>query len=231
MKRLSLATILCVAVLVSPLSAAEGTGEGYTAAGLYNLANNYAREGKCGLAVLNYERARLLQPDDPDINANLHFVRQAAHQPEPPVPGWQSFLQSVSPGLVGVIAFLALLLFGTVMITGRYWSRWRWLRPVLFAASAAGLLLCIASGFTLWPTLHSAVVISPATPVRVSPVPMGESLFELPEAEMVRVIAAHEGFLLIETAKHGRGWVASSNVAPLIPQKAATSEITRLQNP
>jgi len=32
---------------------------------LYNLANAYARAGKPGLAVLNYERAKLLEPNDP----------------------------------------------------------------------------------------------------------------------------------------------------------------------
>ncbi len=44
---------------------------GYSAAALYNLANAYARAGKPGLAVLNYERAKLLDPQDPDIDANL----------------------------------------------------------------------------------------------------------------------------------------------------------------
>ena len=49
----------------------------YSADGLYNLANSYARAGKPGLAVLNYERAALLATDDPDINANLDYVRAA----------------------------------------------------------------------------------------------------------------------------------------------------------
>src|SRR5271154_2724545 len=54
---------------------------GYSAAALYNLGNAYARTGKPGLAVLNYERARLLEPNDPDINANLRHVREAAGLP------------------------------------------------------------------------------------------------------------------------------------------------------
>ena len=51
----------------------------YSADGLYNLANSYARAGKPGLAVLNYERAALLAPYDPDIAANLEYVRTSAH--------------------------------------------------------------------------------------------------------------------------------------------------------
>src|ERR1700679_140544 len=56
----------------------------YSADGLYNLANSYARAGKPGVAVLNYERAALLAPDDPDIDANLEYVRASAHVPSEP---------------------------------------------------------------------------------------------------------------------------------------------------
>src|SRR6202161_2860169 len=59
-------------------SGSQSSPPRYSADGLYNLANSYARAGKPGLAVLNYERAALLAPDDPDINANLAYVRTAA---------------------------------------------------------------------------------------------------------------------------------------------------------
>src|SRR5271170_4000942 len=61
---------------------AQSSQPAYSADGLYNLANSYARAGKPGLAVLSYERAALLAPDDPDINANLAYVRTStcAHE-------------------------------------------------------------------------------------------------------------------------------------------------------
>src|SRR5579863_858890 len=51
----------------------------YSADELYNLANAYARAGKPGLAVLSYERAALLAPGSPDIDANLAYVRASGH--------------------------------------------------------------------------------------------------------------------------------------------------------
>ena len=54
---------------------------GYSAADLYNAANAYARAGKPGMAVLHYERARLLAPNDPDIEANLRLVREPLRLP------------------------------------------------------------------------------------------------------------------------------------------------------
>ena len=52
--------------------------QGFSAPVLFNLANAYYRDGKLGLAILNYERARLLAPSDGDIAFNLHVARAKA---------------------------------------------------------------------------------------------------------------------------------------------------------
>src|SRR5689334_22583951 len=57
---------------------------GYSAPLLYDLGNAYQREGSVGRAVLNYRRAQLLAPRDPDLAANLSLVRAAAGLPAPP---------------------------------------------------------------------------------------------------------------------------------------------------
>src|SRR5580700_4035738 len=81
----------------------------YSADGLYNLANAYARAGKPGLAVLSYERAALLAPGDPDIDANLAYVRASAHVPMKPRNRFARLAQSISPtsaawlGVAGVV--------------------------------------------------------------------------------------------------------------------------------
>jgi hypothetical protein len=81
------------------------------------------------------------------------------------------------------------------------------------------LSLTVANGIALWPILREGVVIAGATPVRVSPVPMGDSLFVLPEAETVKIAAEHEGFWLIQTGAGRTGWVSRSNIAPVVPRK------------
>lgn len=50
--------------------------QGLESAPLYlNLGNAYFKEGDLGRAILNYLRARRLDPGDDDINANLAFAR------------------------------------------------------------------------------------------------------------------------------------------------------------
>jgi hypothetical protein len=49
------------------------------------------------LAVLSYERAALLAPDDPDINANLAYVRASAHVPMKPRNRFARLAEATTP--------------------------------------------------------------------------------------------------------------------------------------
>jgi hypothetical protein len=197
----------------------QSTDNGYSAANLYNLANSYARQGKLGMAVLNYERARLLSPNDPDIEANLKYVRAASHVPEPPQSAFERVARRVSPFYMSWIGIVGLLMVGLSVLAARFSARVVWMRRIAFMLGVSMVALTVCDGIALWPTLHQGVVIGAATPVRVSPVPMGDSLFELPEAETVDITAEHEGFLLIKTRSGRAGWVSRSAVARVIPQK------------
>jgi hypothetical protein len=57
----------------------KAVSAGYASAELYyNLGNAYFRDGQLGMAILNYVRARRLDPRDDDIQANLQFARSFA---------------------------------------------------------------------------------------------------------------------------------------------------------
>jgi hypothetical protein len=196
----------------------ESEPTGYSAAGLYNLGNSYARVGKPGMAILNYERASLLSPNDPDVQANLRYVRASAHLPTEEPDTFDGVAGIASPFWVSWIGVLGLIIVGASVIAAQVSLRHRLLRgaATLLGVSMFGLTLCNA--VALWPRLHEGVVIAAATQVRVSPVPMGDPLFTLPEGEKVRITAEHEGFALIETRAGRAGWIANSNFAPIVPR-------------
>src|SRR5580704_2068912 len=91
----------------------------YSADGLYNLANSYARAGKPGLAVLSYERAALLAPDDPDINANLAYVRASAHVSMKPRNRFARLAQATGPTAAAWLGVLGIALVGMGLVTRR----------------------------------------------------------------------------------------------------------------
>jgi hypothetical protein len=196
----------------------ESESAGYSAAGLYNLANSYARAGKPGMAILNYERASLLAPGDPDIQANLSFVRASAHLPAETPDTLDRVAKMASPFWMSWIGVLGLVIVGASVIVAQLSPRHRLARraAALLGVTMIGLTLC--SALALGSRLHQGVVITAATPVRVSPVPMGDPLFSLPEGEKVKIAAEHDGFALIETRAGRTGWISDSNLAPLVPR-------------
>jgi hypothetical protein len=210
--------LLCLLIGAVQVHADSGPS-GYSAADLYNLANSYARMGKPGMAILNYERARLLSANDPDIEANLRYVRTSAHLPVETRGSFDRVARIASPLLLSWMGAFGLGVVGASMIAAQLSPRHRLLQGgvMLLGLSMLGLTIC--NGLALWPILHEGVVITAATPVRVSPVPMGDPLFTLPEGETVKIAAEHESFALIETRAGRTGWVAHSNLAPIVPRK------------
>lgn len=210
--------VLCLLGAAAQIHA-EPAPDGYSAAGLYNQANAYARAGKPGMAILNYERASLLAPGDPDVEANLQYVRASAHLPGQTRGAFDRIAGIASPFLLSWLGVLGLTIVGVSLIAARLSPRHRFMRgtALLLGLSMLGLTIC--NGLALWPMLHEGVVITAAAPVRVSPVPMGDPLFTLPEGETVKIAAEHDEFTLVETRAGRIGWVSRSNLAPVVPRK------------
>ena len=189
----------------------------YSADDLYNLGNSYARAGKPGLAVLTYERAALLAPNDPDIAANLDYVRTSAHVPTQPQSRFTRIGQIMSPTFAAWLAVVGILLVGTALLAKLMTLRLRWLRAASLLLGMASIVLTASNAMSLWPHLHEAVVLINQTPALVSPVPMADTAFVLPEAETVTITAKHDDYILVRTHAGLSGWVARASIGAVVP--------------
>jgi hypothetical protein len=220
MMRRALWGVLTVALVMYGLTShALQAPAAYSAPALYNLANAYARAGQPGLAVLNYERARLLDPSDPDIAANLHHVREAVGLAPETRTAFDRIAGTLSPRIMAWLGVLGLLLAGGGALARRAYPRHR---RMLLLATVAGISLLgatVANAVALWPLMHEAVVVTHTAPVRVSPVSIEEPLLVLPEATIVRVGAEHEGYVLVRIKGGRSGWVPSASLAPIVPKQ------------
>ena len=189
----------------------------YSADALYNLANSYARAGKPGLAVLNYERAALMAPGDADINANLEYVRARAHVLAEPRSRFARIVQVASPASAAWIGVMGIALVGTGLLAVKVSPGFRWVCAGGILLGVALTSLSVSSAVLVWPRMHEGIVLVDRTPARVSPVPMSDTAFVLPEAETVTIAGEHEDFALIRTRGGLMGWVARANVGAVVP--------------
>jgi len=211
--------LLAPALIATQTRAQSPADPGYSAAGLYNLANSYARAGKQGMAVLNYERAALLAPNDADIQANLAYARAAAHQPPPADGRLGRLVRLIDPTLVALIGVLGILVAGASLLAAKFSARFRALRVAGVVLGLAALAFTTCNALVQWPKLREAVVIVSETPLRVSPVPMGDPLEQLTEAATVTITAEHDDFVLVRTGAGRSVWVARADLAAVVPRQ------------
>jgi tetratricopeptide (TPR) repeat protein len=204
-------------VLAGYAAQGEPVQAGYSADGLYNLANAYARTGKPGMAILNYERAALLAPNDADIETNLRAVRISMGLPSQPRSWFERAATVASPSLVAWCAVIGLLAVGSGTLAARLDPRLRSVYRIAVAIGIALLGLTVANGIVEWPRLHVAVVLVADTPVRATPAPMGDTLFSLPEGQTVRILGEHEDFMFVQIKTTARGWVSRASLATVVP--------------
>jgi len=186
--------------------------QGYSAPVLFNLANAQQRDGQLGQAVLNYERAALLAPNDPDLAANLNSARQKAGlAPERPSP-MRNIMRALTLNSWFGLATAALFLIAVAPLLKRLRPQLR--RALNFGSVLATFTLLVAvSALGLRGTdLRRAVVTTPAVVAGVSPVTVAQPVFKLRAGEVVTLQKTHGDFALIRNPSGQEGWVKAGDV-------------------
>ncbi len=200
------------------------TNDGSRAAVYYNLGNSYQSLKKNGLAILAYERARLLKPRDPDLLANLALARKAVASFEETgvYPRLEAAITYLSRDewswlLAGAALFLGVVIFvyGLVRIPRRIFY---------FTASftgAAGLLILTSAAVLYLRRAESGrgIVLYENATVRLSPFEKAESLGTPGVGKWVRLGAKNGNFQYVEVIGTSlQGWLADKDVAAIVPE-------------
>ena len=164
----------------------------------YNLGNSYYKAGDIAKAILNYERALLLQPGNGDIRANLEIARSKTVDKVEPVPeiffvSWtKSLINSMSVdswAVCGVVCFILMIVYLFIFILSKQIvvKQAGFISGIFFVAVK---ILANVFGNQQKDELtnrNSAIVINPSVTVRSTPSESGTSLFILHEGHKVGV--------------------------------------------
>lgn len=185
--------------------------KGPNASLLYNLGNAHYQAGNYGQAILDYERALLLDPRASDIRTNLDMARKAttAFEEKGEFAIWEKPLHWLSLNewllacgiAVGILAVASLV---RAFLSGRKGQvSLRWMTVVSLLVFAVGVsALILRKG-----ELDRAIVLRSGTEVRLSPFPTADVVATLKEGHGVQIQKEHEGFYLFS-----KGWVSKEDV-------------------
>ncbi len=189
----------------------------------FNLGYAYYKSGELSRAIINFERAKLLSPNDPDINYNLELSYSQTVDKIEKV-GKVFFLRWIdsieSKGNSDFWTYLFLISFAfTLGCAGLYFfGQYMILRKIGFFV---GIGLFILSGVSLYfasnqksKLIHRdyAIVFSSVVTVTSSPDERGTELVVLHEGTKVRVVSKLGEWCEIELSDGNVGWLKESNI-------------------
>ncbi len=190
----------------------------------YNLGNCYYKLDDMPRAVLNYERAYLLNPGDADVRTNLALARgKTVDKVVPPsemffVTWWRELTHSMdiaSWTAVGIFSFV-LMLIGVALYM--FMSQ-LWIRKVGVYGSMALFIVLLVSNLAAFSqhrdmvSRDTAIVMSPAVTVKSSPSDRSTDLFVIHEGSKVEIIDdSMSEWKEVKFEEGKQGWVPADAV-------------------
>jgi tetratricopeptide (TPR) repeat protein len=188
----------------------------------YNLGNCYFKKGDFGLAVLNYERARVLIPNDSDLKSNYDYALQRLNL-DPQVFGnlfdrvvnglFQAMTINYLTILLSVIYIVLIISFMLNLFLGTFKR---------FSGGLICLLLAlfILSAFALNRKINYlnkvAIVVIKEADVKFEPLENATTYFKLSEGSKVEVVEKAQDWYKIRRFDKKLGWANKSAFIKLI---------------
>ena len=188
----------------------------------YNLGNAYYKTGKTAHAILNYERAILINPGDGDVRFNLEMARQQTDKIEPLqeffMKKWFRSVQNLigvdSWATIGLVCFVTLICCLVLF----FFSKWMYLKKAGFYAGILLLFTVIMANIFAWnqknelENRRAAIIFTPTVTAKSSPDNSGTDLFVLHEGTKVLIRITVGDWYEIALEDGNVGWINKKDI-------------------
>jgi tetratricopeptide (TPR) repeat protein len=197
--------------------------EYYSAEVYYNLANCYYKLDNVSHAILNYERALKLKPDDEDILFNLKVAQLKVIDKIETVPEifyvrWaksiSSLLTTDNWSRLVIICIWIMFLFAAmyVLSSAVVMKRIGFLMATIFLLVTIAVFLISRQSYSTQVQQKRAVVMSMSAYVKSSPGDNNTDLFVLHEGTRMDILDSYDNWVKIRIANGSIGWLKSADI-------------------
>lgn len=198
--------------------------EGYQSAAVYfNLGNAYYKSDDLPSAILYYEKAHKLAPNDPDISINIRFANLKIADKIEPQPTffvtrwWQSFILALPVNTLAVLSTV-FILSGFLLLIAYLFANILILKKAFFYAGILAIGFGIISIFMANRQLnyfdehHQAIIFSSSVVVKSTPDANAKPLFVMHEGTKVAISRQNGNWIEIEISNGNSGWIMLDQV-------------------
>jgi tetratricopeptide (TPR) repeat protein len=190
----------------------------HSAALYYNLANAHFKQDELGKAMLYYNRALRLRPNDEDIRHNLEYAEQSTKDSIEEIP--EFFLKTWIKSLRGALSctawsILSLLMLVAALACGLLYllAQRLSLRKIGFYLMTVTALLFVVTTAFAWSERNmlversEAIIMNSAVSIKSSPDRSATELFVLHEGTKVTIGETIDGWAEVRIADGRKGWI------------------------
>ena len=184
-------------------------GGAWSANLFYNLGNASSLAGAQGRAILNYERALVLDPSHADAQRNLRLLRGQTGAKLIDAPlierACRKVRENVWTVLAAVAAWGCVFSIALLCMSGRR----------LWLTALASVLLAVIAGygvFAHWKDRALGIVTAKEAEARLAPVESAGLADVLAAGSRVRVLSERGAWIYCELPNQRRGWLAATAV-------------------
>jgi tetratricopeptide (TPR) repeat protein len=195
----------------------------HSAALYYNLANAHFKQDELGKAMLYYNRALRLRPNDEDIRHNLEYAEQSTKDSIEEIP--EFFLKTWIKSLRGALSctawsILSLLMLVAALVCGLLYllAQRLSLRKIGFYLMAVTALLFVVTTAFAWSERNmlversEAIIMNSAVSIKSSPDRSATELFVLHEGTKVTIGETIDGWAEVRIADGRKGWIEQERI-------------------
>jgi tetratricopeptide (TPR) repeat protein len=184
----------------------------------FNLGNSYFRLNNIPMAILNFERAKKLNPNDDDIEFNLKIANLKIVDKFEPVPKvffvewYEIMIQLMYSGSWGILTVASCWVF-FISIVLLLFAKLSGLRKSITLLAFISLLAIFVSGFLGYKAFMNensdkqAIIFNPSVYVKSAPDPGSNDLFILHEGTKVTLTESIDNWLRIKLENGNIGWI------------------------
>jgi len=201
--------------------------QGKESAGIYyNLGNAYYKTHNLAPAILNYERAKLREPDNEDIQYNLELARKQVTDKIEAIPEFfltrwfRQFVDLYSSDFWAYLSMGTFLIFLVLFSVYLYSNRLGLKKSSFWISIFAVAISVMSFAFSLQQKKDildsgKAIVFSSNVTVKSSPAQSGTDLFVLHEGTKVSIEQKVGEWYEIKLSDGSKGWLEENHIEPI----------------
>lgn len=183
----------------------------------YNLGNAFLKNGKIGYAILYYEKARRLIPQDSDLKSNLSYARSLVGYSGYEAPRGSSFMRIIKKPfndfnlnalaiLTASFYLILIIMLSAHMITPFFMRRFR---PVFFLVVIVFVLSLPAFCIRYYDEqiLTHGIIIEKEADAKYEPIDKSTTYYKLQEGSEAVILKARSGWTQIRRPDGKIAWI------------------------